>query len=677
MVQLDQRVAKAFDDIRCSSSAPDRVCYARDLWPRHHIAVRAGRIAEHAPGAVAWPEDSEQLARLIRWCSDEGIGVVPYGAGSGVCGGVLPSPDTLVVDLKRLQRVRTLDRERNLLEVESGALGIRIEEDMERAGFTIGHFPSSILCSTVGGWVAARGAGQCSGRYGKIEDMVASIECIDGRGERVTLQRRNAGPDLTPLWIGSEGILGFITAATLRLHPKSEARVYGAFSFPTMEQGWEAIRAIYQEGLRPAVCRLYDPLDSMMARRKLAKGARKTSGASARSRSAAGLRNLGLGNMALRNLLRVPGALNAAIETLGNRAFGDCTLVVVFEGPHGESLEQMRRTRDVARRGDGRDLGEEPARHWYRHRYSVSYRQAPMFMMGAFVDTMEVAAPWSRFSDLYSSVKKALGRDVLVMAHMSHAYPDGCSIYFTFAASESDDRAAEERYDRAWRRAMDAAIEAGGTLSHHHGVGRSKAPRMGDELGLGVELVGAIRDAVDPHGIFNRGALLPERPPPRQPLPPSPTAPRLEPTSQLVHAAGGHRLDDVARVLEGAGLSLGLDPSTAPAGDTTVDAWLGSGAPGAPDPWLDPVDHLVAGYSAELGSGAALHIRPCPRRAVGPDLYALFHGTGSRVGRLHTVSLRARGAEATPLDCRLERQPAVDDGEQRWIDRVLDAAAAV
>ena len=255
--------------IDTSARPPDQISYARDLWPRHHVEVRAGRIAEHMPAAIAWPTNSEQVAALMDFCGREGVNTVPFGAGSGVCGGVLPTDQSLVIDLKRMKRWREFAPEQGYLDVEAGALGIRLEEDLQRRGYTVGHFPSSILCSTVGGWVAARGAGQCSGLYGKIEDMTAALECVDGRGEIATLRRRLGGPDLTPLITGSEGVLAVITSARLRLHPVPEHRGYAAYSLSSMQAGWETIRAIYQRGLRPAVCRLYDPLDSMMARRSL------------------------------------------------------------------------------------------------------------------------------------------------------------------------------------------------------------------------------------------------------------------------------------------------------------------------------------------------------------------------------------------------------------------------
>ena len=506
---------------------------------------------------------------------------------------------------------------------------------------------------------------------GKIEDMTAAIEHVDGHAEVATLRRRLGGPDLTPLITGAEGILGVITAARLRLHPVPAHRAYAAYAFPSMAAGYESIRRLYQAGLRPAVCRLYDPFDSMMARR----GATKKKPATDES---SGPRAQGLpwlSSLLAKNALRFPGVLNQAIDGLGTRAFGGAMLVLLFEGEPEAAEDEAARARTICSEAAGEDLGEGPARHWLERRYAVSYRQAPMFMMGAFVDTMEVAAPWSRLGALYDGVREALGDHVLVMAHMSHAYPDGCSIYFTFAGSASSADEAERIYDEAWQGAGAAAVSAGGTLSHHHGVGRSKAPQMGAELGLGVEVVRALRGTLDPDGIFNPGNLIPDDDPPRRALPALPRAPEVDERSQTVHVAGTMALSEVVRALEPRELRLDLDEGVDRS--QTVDAWLAAGAPGSPDPWEDPVDHLVAGYAVELPAGGALTIRPCPRRAVGPDLWSLFFGTQGRAGRIHSVHLRARGAAAFPLRSELERRPAMDDAERRVLDRCLDAVEAL
>lgn len=511
-------LALALPGLRASDDEADRVAYARDLWPRHHLAVRAGNVAGHRPAGVVWPTSTEEVARVVRWAYATGTPVVPFGAGSGVCAGVLPDARTVVLDLKRLARVRCLDAEARVMEVEAGHMGLPLEEDLGRRGLTLGHFPSSILCSTVGGWVAARSAGQCSGRYGKIEDMVLALECVTGTGEVVTLRHRTRGPNLLPLVIGSEGTLAVVTSATLRLHPAPSVRAFRAFSFPTTKHGWEAMREMFQDGLRPAVARLYDPFDAMLARRGSAKkDGHVSSGAP------------GLGAAALRSLLRSPGAVNELLEgRVGGALFGGALLVVIFEGNDDTPDHDEARARLIARRMGGEDLGEGPARKWLAHRYSVSYRQAPVFAAGLFSDTMEVAAPWSKLETLYEGVRSALGEHVFVMAHLSHAYPDGCCIYFSFAGTAARageetggggwDARCEATYDRAWRAALAAAIEAGGTLAHHHGAGRSKAPRLGDEHGaVGQDVVRALMRAFDPRGILNPGALRPEAPSPYVP----------------------------------------------------------------------------------------------------------------------------------------------------------------
>jgi alkyldihydroxyacetonephosphate synthase len=496
-----------FDDfaelgVAASQDPADVVAYARDLFPRHHMAVRSGNVATHPPLGILWPRSTEEVSRIVRFAAANGVTLVPFGAGSGVCAGVLPTTSTVVVDLKRMAAVRWLDKERRTVTVEAGHMGLPFEEMLEREGLTLGHFPSSILCSTVGGWIAARSAGQASGLYGKIEDMVVALECVTGRGDVVRLVHRPHGPSLVPAVIGSEGTLAIVTAAKLRVHPSPKVRGYAAWTMPTMEAGWNAMREMFQSGLRPAVLRLYDPFDSMLAQQTKRK---RTRGPHAPGRGVA----------MLRSLLSRPNVINALLDSdLGGRAMGGALLVAVLDGQDEGVLVEVDAARAIAARFGGEWEGEGPARKWMLHRYAVSYRQSPLFAAGLFVDTMEVAATWSRVDALYHGVRRAIGKDAFVMAHLSHAYPDGCCIYFSFAGvarrgGRSWDAACEARYDDIWKRALGAALEAGGTLAHHHGVGRSKAPRLGDELGKGLDVQRALKRAFDPHGILNPGALLP------------------------------------------------------------------------------------------------------------------------------------------------------------------------
>ena len=480
---------------------------------------------------------------------------------------------------------------------------------------------------------------------------------------------------MTPLIIGSEGVLGVVTSATLRMHPIPQTRAFCAFSFSSVEAGWEAMQRMFQQGLRPAVARLYDVFDSFIARLgSVRRGKHTKTGPKEHSGEGAGL-----GARVLRRVLRQPAVLNRLVDAAPSELLGGATLILMFEGLAGQGEADLERARKISLAAHAKDLGEAPARHWFSHRYSVSYRQSPVFMAGAFSDTMEVAAPWSRLAELYRAVRAALGKNVFVMAHLSHAYPDGCSIYFTFAGSAATPRDMEALYDSTWRNAMDAAISSGGTLSHHHGVGRSKAPRLGAELGAGVDVIHSLRRVLDPRGIMNPGNLLPRDPPERRPVTPAPATPVLDKASLLVHVSGSSLLSQVESALANAGLSLRVDPSRVDLAKTTVDAWIAAGAPGAPDPWADPADHLLAGFTARLRSGVEIEIRPSPRRAVGPDLFALFFGMGGRVGEIRSAHLRAHSTNtdhrARPFEVKLDRDPPLLPTEAAWIDRIASAAA--
>jgi alkyldihydroxyacetonephosphate synthase len=673
--------------LRASQDEADRVAYARDLWPRHHLAVRAGRPAEHRPAAIVWPTSTEEVAAIVRWARSRGVVVVPFGAGSGVCAGVQPGDDTLIVDLKRMGRVRRLEPGSPLVEVEAGHMGVPLERTLGRAGLTLGHFPSSILCSSVGGWVAARSAGQCSGAYGKIEDMVVALECVTGAGDVVSLSRRTSGPDLVPLVVGSEGTLGIVTGATLRLHPAPFSRQFGAWSFPTTREGWEAMRDMFQAGLRPAVARLYDPLDALLARhaRNVARGAPVHPAANGARNDAAGDAP-GTGGVAMRAMLRRPGLLNELIHSsLVGRALGGAMLVVVFDVAETGPTCGLAQARRLVEATGGRWLGEAPARGWFERRYAVSYRQAPLLAEGLFVDTMEVAARWSVLGQVYAAVRRALGRSVLATAHFSHAYPDGCCIYFSFAGSADRalvdevgwDAACETAYDRTWKAALSAASEAGATLAHHHGVGRSKAPRLGAELGSGVEVVRALMRAFDPSGILNRGNLLPPASTVAStvastsaPTGGSPSTIAIDRESLLARVDGATEVAAVERVLNETGLTL--DVGT-PAPGQTLATWLAAGAPGARDRWLDPVDQLIAGFDATMIGGRSFSIRPAPRRSVGPDLSALLVGAHGRYGRIDRAFVRVhrRGVPrptASPFDH--PRDPPPSPEEQSLLEAI-------
>jgi alkyldihydroxyacetonephosphate synthase len=299
-----------------------------------------------------------------------------------------------------------------------------------------------------------------------------------------------------------------LTSARLRIRPAPEARHLRGFSFARVPAGLEGIRRVMQRGLRPAVVRLYDEFDSWMALRPHDK--QKQSG------TPTGLPALDPARKPKKNLLRGliggaldrPRALNALVELGAQKLLRPgCLLIVGVEGAEPRAGTEARLVFGELSRAGGKDLGEEPGKSWLARRYAVSYNMSKVFESGAFVDTMEVAATWERLLDLYEGVRAALSRHAFVMAHFSHAYSEGCSIYFTFAGHAPTRATAEAKYDALWREGLHAANRAGGTISHHHGVGLLKAAFMVEEHGEAMALFQALKTALDPDGVLNPGKM--------------------------------------------------------------------------------------------------------------------------------------------------------------------------
>lgn len=662
-MDLGSALAERLPGLRASQNSADLAAAARDLWPRGLIETQSGQAPGNRPAAIVWPENAAQIAALLEFSRREGYRAVPFGAGSGVCGGIFPDSRTIIVDTKRLSHVR-IDESAPVVHAGAGVLGIDLERALQKRGYTAGHFPSSIVCSTVGGWVAARGAGQCSSRYGKIEDMVASLECVLGTGEHVSMRRRRSAPDLVPLMTGSEGTLGFVTEAALRLHPAPRTRRFLAYSCSTIERAFELLRAMIQAGLRPEVARLYDPIDSVLL------GQSSDAKKSPRNRS----EFVGKAFSAIaRQALARPHWLGRTIRALEGNLLGGATLIFIFEGTEAEANEDAARARRFCERAGAHSLGEGPARRWLSHRYNVSFRQSSAFRLGAFTDTMEVAAPWSKLEAVYNDVRAALSEHALVMAHLSHAYPDGCSIYFTFSALGAIGGDAPTRYDAAWRTGLGAALAAGANLSHHHGVGRSKAARLAAELGQGTDMLNRLRNAWDPAALFDPETL-------RAPFEVEQTHARtarpqleLDASSELAEVDARLTLGTLEALLAPRGFTLALSGKVD--WSQTIAEFIARGFPGARDSFADPVASRVAGFEARAG-GVRARVRPTPRRATGPDLLALFAGAHGQVGvieRVHLVVTRRGAPEAREQSFIWDRDPPLNAGEAHAFELVRRA----
>ena len=527
--ELIQGLARIVGEQHLSTARPDRVAYSADFWPKAQIWKLGGDVERYPPDCVVWPADEAEVARVLRFCHDHLIPVIPYGGGSGVCGGTIPLHGGVVVDVKRLGRLTAVDAVSRTVVAEAGVNGQQLEDRLNALGYTLGHFPSSIMCSTLGGWLAARSAGQFSSRYGKIEDMVLSLRVVFPDGTVLDTGDRGAGsPDWTQLICGSEGTLGVITAAELKVEPRPEARELRAWRFRHLADGLRGARAVMQAGLRPIVLRLYDPFDSLIALGKDKAHGAPPSEVAAPGRldalrqlfSATGAR-VGAGAAGLARHLEplaraakrsaVVGALStpALTNRLANAAPASCLMITGFEGPAEAVQAEAWAANALLAEAGGVDAGPRPAEAWLARRYHVSFKQSGIYELGGFVDTMEVASTWDRLDTMYEAVRRALSPHVFVMAHFSHAYREGCSIYFTFAGHRHDPKKAEQLYDRVWKLGTEAVSAAGGTVSHHHGVGMSKMDAMVREHGPMLRVWRALKDAVDPHGVMNPGKLFP------------------------------------------------------------------------------------------------------------------------------------------------------------------------
>jgi alkyldihydroxyacetonephosphate synthase len=453
------------------------------------VRIRSGD-ASMAPDAVALPPSAELVAAVLGLCAEHRVAVVPFGGGTSVVGGVEPVREgfagVVSLDMGRLTGTVDVDVTSLTARVDAGLLGPELERRLREQGVTLGHFPQSFEFSTLGGWVATRSAGQASTGYGRIDELVEAVRCVTPAGELGTkaVPASAAGPSLRELVVGSEGVLGVICEATVRVRPAPAARRYEGWSFGSFAEGCDAFRVMEQAGASADVNRLSDEDETRLTM--------------ALSSSGSTTEKLG------RRYLRMRGHEGGCIAILG------------FEGSEEDVEDRRRVAGGLLRAGGGVSLGHRPGEAWYRSRYAAPYLRDELLDRGVLVDTLETATSWSNLAKLHGAVRDALrsalagrGTEPLVMCHVSHLYPSGASLYFTFLARQEEDALAQ------WRAAKTAASEAivagGGTITHHHAIGRDHRQWLAAEDGeLGIEVLRAAKARLDPAGIMNPGKLIPE-----------------------------------------------------------------------------------------------------------------------------------------------------------------------
>ncbi|MGD0854094.1 MAG: FAD-binding oxidoreductase [Acidimicrobiales bacterium] len=440
----------SFDD-----SAKGRADHGRDWWPLTIPDVAEGHVPRW-PAVVVQPTSTDEVSRVLEIASKHGVAVTAQGGRSSVVGGAAAPDGAIALDMTRMNQVLDVDTVSGTVSVEAGVFGPDLERAVGELGWTVGHFPQSFDLATVGGWIACRGAGQYSNRYGKIEDIVRGLSVVLASGEVLELggraPREAVGPDLVQLFVGSEGTLGVITRATLVMHPTPASERRAAYGFVSFDDGLDACRRIMQRDARPAVLRLYDEVES-------------------------------------------------------TRSFGveSCALIVLDEGD-AHLVEAT--TRIVAEEcAAATELDPAHVATWLEHRNDVG-ALAALWERGYVVDTIEVAGTWATLSAMRRSVIDALRQIpgiTVASVHQSHAYLDGACLYFTFAGRPEDD--VTGFYRRAWECVTKEVLNVGGALSHHHGVGRNRARFAPEALGSGFGVLVNLKHQLDPDNIMNPGVL--------------------------------------------------------------------------------------------------------------------------------------------------------------------------
>lgn len=472
------------------STAPgDRLTHTRGQSLPDWIALRSGQIGTFTDG-VARPENPQDVRELLRFARLNGLIVIPYGGGTSVVGHINPLPSerpVLTISLARMRRLLDLDTTSRLASFEAGVSGPDLEEQLNSSGHTLGHFPQSFEGSTLGGWVATRSSGQQSYYYGRIEDLFAggTIETFRETLQLPDLPASAAGPDLRQLVLGSEGRLGLVTQATVRVQPLPESEgFYGVF-FRDWETGVKAVRQIAQAGLRVSMLRLSNPLETETT-------------------------------LILSGKDRLVGMADRGLRLL---RYGEqrCLLIFGVTGRRTATINTRREVEWLCWRSGGLLVGSIVGKTWQKSRFRTPYLRNTLWEQGVAIDTLETALPWQSVKSATSAILDAIqqaahdaGEKVLSFAHLSHIYPDGASIYFTFLFRRVvDPDTLHERWQRIKSAASQVIVAHHGTISHQHGVGLDHAPYLQAEKGaLGMLALQEMFHIFDPDGLLNPGKLL-------------------------------------------------------------------------------------------------------------------------------------------------------------------------
>jgi alkyldihydroxyacetonephosphate synthase len=467
-----------------------RLAHARGQSLPDWVALRTGEI-EAFPDGVARPVDEQQVLSLLAYAAAVGARVIPYGGGTSVVGHINPllgDAPVLTINLRYLNRLKRLDTTSRLATFGSGISGPELEAQLRAAGYTLGHFPQSFELSTLGGWIVTRSSGQQSLRYGRIEDLFAGGTVLSPAGtlHLPPFPASAAGPDLRQLVLGSEGRLGIVTDAIVRIRPLPELEEFHAVFFPDFESGLVAVRTAVQEELPLSLLRLSTAVETETT-------------------------------LALAGHERLIGLL-ATLLAVRNVAEDKAMLMCGFTGSQAQVRDTRHRLLEITKAHGGVHVGRRFGDQWASGRFHTPYLRNTLWERGYAVDTLETSTTWAQVPETMAAIEADLrdglaewGEKVHVFTHLSHVYPSGASIYATYLFRLGESGAETlRRWEVLKAAASRAIVHCGGTISHQHGVGRDHMPYLAAEKGeLGLAAIGDVIGRFDPMGMMNPGKLVP------------------------------------------------------------------------------------------------------------------------------------------------------------------------
>jgi len=434
--------------------------YAYDWWPVAAKWRNQGK-SPLRPEVVVRPQNVDDIQKLLRWANTNQIAITPWGAGSSVTGAPLPLNGGITLDLSGINRTLSINTQNLTVTVDSGKMGHILESELNQQGYTLNHSPQSLDRSTAGGWLSTRATGQFSSKWGGIEQLVVGFDVVLPNGDLVKFEsgpRMAVGPDLRHVFIGAEGTMGVITRVTLQIFRQSPHRILEALAFDNLADGITVMREIMQRGLHPFLLRFYNPAESRYA--------------------------------------------------MKDTAFVQCAMFIGVEGEPTIAEAEFKVCQSIWQQYSVQELGTAPVERWMQHRFDFSTVENILRRPGGLAETIEVAHYWDGIQNTFDRLMEALSIfGIEVLAHFSHTYPQGTSLYMILLGERANDAEAEATLLQIWQTAMRVTLDTGAVLSHHHGIGVVRKDFVSEALGSSMTVLEQIKHTLDSQNILSPGKL--------------------------------------------------------------------------------------------------------------------------------------------------------------------------